>query len=268
MSITRNLLDYLNKLRKENGVPPVNYANTGTANLRVNYMLKENLFSHYDKEGKIPIYYFTSTGNYYGAEESLGFSHSDSLYFKDGVVALKQGKQLIYNMIYHDEDSDWGHRDSLLDPCFNYADVSIAWNERNLFLDIIMVSAWIKWINKPNFSNGIFSIKGEVNVMIPQNILIFHDEPNPSNISRRNYDLGKLVAGVLPKNYVFQGISTIHAIKWEINKIIDVKFPLKVNKGIYTILIRAKDPRGINWRPKVQNSRLEMCNILTYSIKV
>jgi hypothetical protein len=268
MSITRNLLDYLNKLRKENGVPPVNYANTGTANLRVNYMLKENLFSHYDKEGKLPIYYFTSTGNYYSAEESIGFSSSNSIYFKDGVIALKQGKQLIYNMIYKDEDSNWGHRDSLLDPCFNYADISIAWNNRTLFLDIIMVSAWIKWINPPNFKNNIFSMKGEIMTMIPQNILVFRDDPNPSYTSRRSYDLGQLIAGVLPKNYLFQNISTISATKWVMNKLIDVSFPFKPSKGLYTIVVTSKDPRGIVWKPKVQISRLGICSILTYSIKI
>ncbi|BDC17478.1 CAP domain-containing protein [Acidianus sp. HS-5] len=267
MSITRSLVDYLNKLRRENGVPPVNYANTGTANLRVNYMLKERLFSHYDRDGRPPTYYFTSTGNYYGAEESIGFTSSNLPYFKDGVVALKSAKQLIYNMVYKDEDSDWGHRDSVLDPCFNYADVSIAWDERYLFLDIIMVADWINWENSPKYTNGIFSMKGKVNVMIPDKVLIFYDEPSPSYTQRRSYDYGKLIAGVLPKDYYFEGVSTITASKWRMDGVIDVEFPLKIEKGIYTIVVTAKDPRGITWSPKVQKSRIGMCNILTYSIK-
>jgi|ECHhosMinimDraft_1075155.scaffolds.fasta_scaffold10928_1 hypothetical protein len=266
MSLVRKLLDYINKLRRDNGVPPVMYANSGAANYRVNYMFRENLFSHYDREGIHPIYYFTLTGNFYGAEESIGYAQSEGLYFKDGVSALNGAKRMIYDMVYNDQESNWGHRDSLLDPCFNYADVSVAWDSRRLFLDVMMMAVWTRWEMKPSWHNGRFRMKGTVKEMMPEGILIYWDEPNPSYISRPYYDFGRPLAGVLPDGYEYHGIKTITSSKWIMGEKVEVEFPLNLGVGVYTVLQLAKDRRGINWRP-MTSKRVGECLILTYAFR-
>ncbi|MCI2414183.1 MAG: hypothetical protein MPF33_02850 [Candidatus Aramenus sp.] len=267
MSLVRQLLAHLNKLRGEHGVPPVNYANTGVANFRANYMLKENLFSHYDREGVVPNFYLTRAGIYYGAEESIGFSSTSSPYFRDGVTALHHAKKLLEDMVYNDEGSGWGHRDSLLDPCHNYADVSLAWDSRRLFLDIIMLSAWVKWDIPPRVEDNVFKMRGEVMTMSPEQVLVLRYVPSPSLTSRGYYDLGEPVAGIAPRGYRFLGLPTVIARRWEMGRHIDVEFDLPVGSGVYTVLVLGKDPKGISWEPKGDPRRVGVCKLLTYTFK-
>jgi hypothetical protein len=161
LSLPKALVDYLNSLRKENGIPSVNYANSGTSNLRARYMLDHNLFSHYDLEGVHPGYYFTKTSNYYGGEESIGMTFYGRPVLRDGVQVMREAKRILYRMLYEDEESNWGHRDSLLDPCFNYSDISVAWDSRRIFVVVTMISAWVDWVIDPQVTGQRLQDEGQ-----------------------------------------------------------------------------------------------------------
>jgi hypothetical protein len=265
LSLPKALVDYLNSLRKENGIPSVNYANSGTSNLRARYMLDHNLFSHYDLEGVHPGYYFTKTSNYYGGEESIGMTFYGRPVLRDGVQVMREAKRILYRMLYEDEESNWGHRDSLLDPCFNYSDISVAWDSRRIFVVVTMISAWVDWVLTPRLQGNVFKMRGKVRVMSPTHVLVLRDEPHPGNVSRRFYTLGEVVAGVSPQG-IYQGIETIRPTRWELGRNLDVEFPLDLERGLTTVLVLGRDPRGISWSPLGQRRPGE-CKLLTYTLR-
>ncbi|QKR00653.1 hypothetical protein GWK48_09890 [Metallosphaera tengchongensis] len=267
MSLVRTLVDYINKIRSDHGIQPVKYANSGASNFRANYMLKENIFSHYDKEGVNPVYYFTRAGNYFGMEEAIGYTFSIFPRFKDGVSVVNVSKDLIHQMVYDDQESNWGHRDTLLNPCANYSDVSVAWDSRRVFLVITMISAWVNWGVNPSIRDSVFYAKGRVRVMSPESVIIFQDEPNPSYVSRRYYDLGRPIEGVLPPGLFFRDLRTIRPYTWKMGEEMELKFPLQLTGGVYTVVVNARDSRRVKWKP-LSGRDPELCSILTFSFKV
>ncbi|EZQ12058.1 hypothetical protein CM19_00265 [Candidatus Acidianus copahuensis] len=267
MSLIKNLIEYLNRIRLENGIPHVSYENSGVSSFRVNYMLREQIFSHYDKNGIHPCYYFTKVGNYYGSEEAIGYAEYSQPWLREGVTVINTSKKIMYNMVYNDEESDWGHRDTLLNPCFNYVDISVAWNSRHIYLNITMIAKWIHWDVYPSIDKGKFYMRGKLLEMRPKSILIFRDIPNPCYTSRKYYDLGKLIAGILPKGFMYKDIYTITAKKYRVDEELEIEFSLPTQEnGILTVVLIAEDPRGIKWEPKSGKS-INQCPILTYAFK-
>ncbi len=258
------LLERLNKLRISNSVPPVHYARSGFSQFRVNYILKENFFSHYDKQGIVNSYYFTALGNLYYVEEALGMSQSSMPYFNSENVEIEAGG-LLDEMVYNDAEANWSHRDTLLDPCFNYADISIGWTSTKLVLVVGMIGAWVKWRIKPNYSHGIFTMSGETIKMLPQYVIVFYYHPSEVNPNSIHYNFGRPLFGVVPYPYYLEGIETVRPVRWVLKEnYFDISFPINVTRGVYTVVIHAKDPRGIVWKPYT-NKKVGECNILSYT---
>ena len=266
MNLSTYLVNYLSELRVKNGSTPVRYANTGYATFRANYMLRNKLFSHYDINGIPPQYYFTRLGHYFYMEEALGKSSTTSFFTTSDVI--EESKKLIYDMIYNDENAGWGHRDTLLDPCFNYADISVAYNSHEIYLVVAMLNARIDWVLKPMFKNGVVRFQGKIlGDMIPTSVFIYRDVADPKRVNSLSYSLGEIIAGVVPKPYYYKGVKTIRPLEWYLSEsFISVSFPFQITeKGIYTIVVHAKDKRGIVWRPYT-NRRVGECEIMMYSI--
>ena len=260
------LVAYINRLRAENGVPPVHYANTGYSRSRAEYMLRNRVFSHYDLNGLPPHFNFTVLDQYFYMEESLGYLYSSRPI--PGSEVHEKAKRLIYNMVYDDAKSNWGHRDSILDPCFNYADVWVANDEHNLYLVIAMVNARVDWLKKPVYFNGHVEFEARVfGGMRPRSVFVYKDVPDVSRLSRTSYSIGELYAGVVPWPYYYRGVMTIRPERWILtDSYISVRFPLAVEgKGLYTVLVHADDMRGIKWVP-YNKSRLGRCGLIMYSL--
>ncbi|MGB9705961.1 MAG: CAP domain-containing protein, partial [Pyrobaculum sp.] len=117
-------VEALNRERASMGIPPATPLYTlKVPGFRAGYMAEKNYLSHYDREGRHPVYYYTRLdGGLYAVEENV--------YACYGCRSLnaEEGERMIRSMIYDDADSQWGHRDSLLDPCNNYVAVAVARN--------------------------------------------------------------------------------------------------------------------------------------------
>ncbi|MGC8584372.1 MAG: CAP domain-containing protein, partial [Thermoproteus sp.] len=183
IGFAQEALATLNRIRSSMGIPPVSLTTLGVTLFRAQYMARHDFLSHYDREGRHPIYYYTKLdGGKYAVEEN-GYECRGC-----GAITADEGKDMVSLMIYNDSSSQWGHRDSLLDPCNNYAAIAAARNGDDVFAVIYMVARWANWVIPPTYSNGIFYAKGYVMLPPPEKlpngkpyypIFIYCDVPNP-----------------------------------------------------------------------------------------
>jgi len=186
-------------------------------------------------------------------------------------------ESLIYDMIYNDALSDWGHRDSLLDPCNNKVSIAVAWSY-DFYIAVYMVGVWAEWIEPPRYHDGVFSFRGYV-YLPPRGtfyeIFIYRDVPNPANYYRKSAPKGELYAGVLPPNYpgIYPNIITIRADRYILRRegdrwYVDVAFRFEPpDNALYTVVMFA-NATGIKWSPMTPNgeARLHWCDIFKYTI--
>ena len=264
----------LNEIRAQYGIPPVHFMNLSVAWFRAQYMANNDYLSHYDKEGRHPIYYYTLLdGGLYAVEEN-GFSCQGNGCYIDGSLAIT----MIRDMIFNDGDSNWGHRDSLLDPCNNYVAVGVARNNHAVYATVYMIAKWVEWVDPPQYENGTFYAKGLV--QLPPSldgkyyeVIIYRSMPDPANYYNRSYSLGDPYAYVAPEGfpYYYQGLMEIKAQIYNVTKtdhgwFFEIKFNfVPPDNALYTLVIFSA-PTGVKWTPQSPwgEARLENCKIVTY----
>jgi len=271
----RAAFEALNRYRVENGVPPVEFIQLKTPLFKAKYLYNHGHLSHYDVKGRHPIYYYTLLdGGAYAVEENLGWWCVGA---RCDYNVSKVAERLIYDMVYNDALSDWGHRDSLLDPCHNKVSIAVAWSY-DFYIAVYMVGVWAEWIEPPHYHNGVFSFKGYV--YLPPSasfyyIFIYRDVPNPDYYRRDYYNIGELYAGVLPPNYPgrYRDIITIRADRYVLRRegdrwYVDVAFRFEPpDNALYTVVMFANST-GIKWSPMAPGgeARLRWCKIFRYTV--
>ena len=174
-------------------------------------------------------------------------------------------------MIYNDSLSNWGHRDSLLDPANNFVDIGLYWNSQRVVIVIHMIGKHVEWINPPSIENMTFIASGilDENVSFSSVIIYYHPPPQREFVFRQYYEIGSPIAGVAPEPYYYPDIATWRPVHWDIssNKF-DISFKIKpiFGSGFYTIVIWVKNNSGIlhPYDPERSNH----WSILEYSIFV
>jgi len=191
-------VEYLNRIRSEEGIPPVQLINLSVARYRAEYLARTNLFSHYDAEGRHPGYWYTQLdGGLYGVEENLMMVHGIGVgQLPSGIVKVNY-TDAIYNMVFDDVLSMWGHRDSLLDPCNNYVAMATSYFWSGTYgaryYVVYMVAKWVEWISPPRYEGGRFTAEGyAAPAMKPKIFAVYYAgyESNPA--SRHSYNVGDL----------------------------------------------------------------------------
>ncbi|MEM4964845.1 MAG: hypothetical protein QXT13_11940 [Pyrobaculum sp.] len=275
----------LNKHRSSMGIPPVEFISLKTPLYRAVYMYNYTLFSHYSREGIHPNYYYTLLdGGMYSVDENLGMtrcSPASSRCIRDPVA---EARSHIYAMIYEDADSDWGHRDSLLDPCNNKVSIAAAWDGSVFYIAVYMVSDWADWVVPPTYNAGRFELKGYVKLPPLEElrgfgphyqICIYRDVPDATYVHRRSYSIGNLYACVLPREYrgEYIGVKTIYADRYVAYKsgdrwYLDVSLRLDLPRdgALYTIVMYSA-PTGTRWTPYRSYDRLKRCVIFEYTVR-
>ncbi|MGC9171193.1 MAG: CAP domain-containing protein, partial [Thermoproteus sp.] len=260
VGFVQEALATLNQIRSSMGIPPVNLTTLNVAEFRAQYMARHDFLSHYDREGRHPIYYYTKLdGGKYAVEEN------GCACWRCRAITADGGKDMVSLMIYNDSSSQWGHRDSLLDPCNNYAAIAAARNGDDVYAVIYMVAKWANWADPPTYSNGIFYAKGYVMLPPPEKlpdgrpyypILIYCDVPNPSYYYRRYYNIGQPCAGVLPPNTntYYSNLATIRADVYNIQKtqngwLVEVEFRYTPPPGVLATVVMFTSPTGVSWTP-------------------
>ncbi|MCU7788338.1 CAP domain-containing protein [Pyrobaculum sp. 3827-6] len=277
----RGAVEALNRERASVGIPPAAPLYTlKVPGFRAGYMAEKNYLSHYDREGRHPVYYYTRLdGGLYAVEENI--------YACYGCRSLnaEEGERMIRSMIYDDADSQWGHRDSLLDPCNNYVAVAVARNGSNVYAVVYMISWWASWIEGPVYADGVFRVKGYVKLPPPDAlsdgrqlypVFIYCDKPNPANYNKRSYSVGKICAGVLPPNAgaYYPDVQTIYADTYTVVKtsngwLVDLKFKYRPPPGYIATVVIFAAPTGVKWSPMAPGgeNRLKHCEVLNYAIE-
>ncbi|MDH7555421.1 MAG: CAP domain-containing protein [Candidatus Methanosuratincola sp.] len=279
-----SVLEEINSARAALGLPLVDPSlEYVAANYRAQDMLAGGYFNHYDLSGRLPNFHYTSLGGAYYIEENLGY-----IYFPpvNADRAINSSRELVHDMIYDDAASGWGHRDSLLDPTNNRAEVGVAWNGSCLFLVVHMVKEWVSWSNPPHLSNGAFSCSGDLtlNGSTLKSVVIYYSDPCDHDdfsysaslrvlVGEKSYGLGSQVAGVAPAPMFYPGLQTIRPTKWSIS---GQSFSVAFNtyglrsiagQGLYTVVFYASNTLGVQhpYDPDRYSGELP---VLSYTILV
>jgi len=228
-------LEILNSERRKHGVPELTLWNPdpNPAQIHAEEMVRYNYISHWDRRGYKPHVRWAVYGyTWFGVSESIAYAGVVNGVFRWDLESLKEEiREAIENMIYHDEASNWGHRDDLLNPIHNKVAIGIAWDSDSFALVINCINDHIDWVVRPRISNGVLVMEGyipkrfisrECSASISCiDVYVFKDEKpypliNPGKEKPRSWDLGKAVAGVLPSGSTgyYSGLDTIYVDKY------------------------------------------------------
>ncbi|MDI9645013.1 MAG: CAP domain-containing protein [Candidatus Verstraetearchaeota archaeon] len=283
-AVTMAVLEEINLARGQLGIPPLQPAESpAAANYRAQDMLARNYFNHYDTSGRLPTLFYSSLGGLYSVEENLGYMYMVGM---DAEEAVSRSRELTRDMIYGDASSGWGHRDSLLDPTNNRAEVGVAWDNSRLFLVIHVIKEWVAWESIPALPGGYFSCGGTLTMEGSEvsSVLIYYSDPASHDdfvyntslrvlVAESRYSLGTLVAGVAPPPYYYQGIETISPLEWDVSgEEFSISFSASslgaiAGPGEYTVVVYASNTLGMV-HPYDPVRYADQLPVLTYTIMV
>jgi len=131
-------LEFVNELNKERikyGLLPLEISNESIAQKKAELLSKYNVNAHilpsFIENYSYPIppqLFYTYFGGKHYFEENIFIGFGIVLNEKD---LKNKVKVAVKEFIYNDEDSNFGHRDSLLNPCHNKIDVGIYFDSLN-----------------------------------------------------------------------------------------------------------------------------------------
>ena len=164
---------------------------------------------------------------------------------------------------------------------------SFAYDGNHAFLVIHMIKEWVQWDSPPIFAGGIFNCSGDFwPTPIPdgfESVNVYYSSP-ASNVNQTYsdelkltltgdaYNLGTVVAGVVPEPYHYEGIVTIRPLTWEVNSggfqsHFSFSFQYQTDEaGLYTIMVFAKRPTT-TLHPYDPARYLDTVPVLEYTIK-
>jgi uncharacterized protein YkwD len=268
-------VEYLNRIRGEEGIPPVQLINLSVVKFRAEYLARANLFSHYDAEGRHPVYWYTRLdGGLYGVEENL-------MMIAYGKIAKVNYTDAIHVLVFNDALSMWGHRDSLLDPCSNYVAMATSyfWNRTYgaRYYVVYMVAKWMEWVSPPRYEGGRFTAEGyAAPAMKPKFFAVYYASYESNPASRHSYNVGDLyLCKVLDTPFAKCKDAQEPAGVFTVEKTQDSRWRIKIDTsvdldrpGLYTFMIIAEDLRGIKWKPMSPwgYARVGKCRIMLYTV--
>ena len=250
----QDLVDYalslINSDRQSKGLQNVTLSDIDSGQLHAENMLKNNFFSHWDMNGYKPYMRYTLAGGRGSVSENcaaqLGFYSNIKETLRD----------MEWRMMYDDADSDWGHRDNILDPLHNKVSIGIAFDNNDVYLVQDFEDDYISW-STLSLSNEV-QMQGTVlkaGETISQ-VAIFFDDPTSlttqqlSNVPYQGgYDAGTYVGMVVsppPAGSQYlppeEGILIIANIWSESEQNFSIRFDMsnafaQHGKGVYTLYL-------------------------------
>ena len=199
-------LEQVNDDREKHGVPPVNLGNNSAAQKHADDSLEFDYFSHWNSEGVKPYVTYTLFGGRGNVAENISYFFSEcptSNCISSVVDPLKHIESLHYMMMYDDALSNWGHRDTIIDPYHTHVNFGIAYDDDNFYFAQHFETNIIEW-DKIELVNAELEMVGKLpDGFSVMQIEIFSDD-NPKTLSSKtlneespynqnHYDQGKLV---------------------------------------------------------------------------
>jgi uncharacterized protein YkwD len=243
-SAIKNVLNELNTARTIVGLNNVTLITKSVAaDYRSKYMLNNSYFNHYDLNGYNPGYYYTKFGGEFAIEENIGYYYI-SMWQDDKLPEYAENS--VHEMIYNDASSNWGHRDSLLDPSNNFVDIGVAYGDNSMYLTIHMVKIWVDWMKTPRLELGKFSCSGKLTLTNSKitGVLIYYSNPFEHLQKSNSYSIGTPIIGVVPEPYYYPTLITERPTTWIVNGQsfnLAFNFNAQNGRGIYTVVVLGED---------------------------
>ena len=275
-------VEYLNRIKGEEGIPPVQLIDLNVAKYKAEYLARINLFSHYDAEGRHPGYWYTQLdGELYGVEENLMMIHMIVGRRPTMHIAKVNYTYAMHNLVFNDVLSLWGHRDSLLDPCSNYVAMATSYFQNSTYgaryYVVYMVAKWMEWVSPPRYEGGRFTAEGyAAPEMKPKFFAVYYAAYEANPASRHSYNVGDLyLCKVLDTPFARCKDAQVPAGVFTVEKTQDGRWRIKIDTpvdldrpGLYTFMMIAEDLRGIKWKPMSPwgHARVGKCRIMQYTV--
>ena len=239
-------LTLINNDRQSNGLENVTLSNVNSAQIHADNMLQHNFFSHWDLNGYKPYMRYTLAGGQGSVSENCAWMYSSG--FIDPKEALED---LQWNMMYDDADSDWGHRNNILNPFHNKVSIGVAYNNTAICLVQDFEDAYISW-DTLTVSNNEVIMKGTLTQQEStiQQVAVHYDNPLPLTVEQLmnppfngGYAMGTFVGMALPSGWKATEGITITAQVWTQNgQNFEIRFNLSAafssyGEGVYTLLL-------------------------------
>lgn len=243
-------LTEINVERTNHGLENVTLSPITSGQIHAENLLKLGCVSHWDGKGLKPYMRYTKAGG----KGALGENCAGS--WTSGIVdPFEAIEHLNWKMIYEDAESDWGHRDTLLNPKYNRVSIGIAYDYNNLFLvqdfeayyikeiDIAVSGSYVELDCILTIDNSVKQI-GIFYDIYPSKLSVEQLENPPYD---SGYDGGEYIGGVVPSGWILERGVTINADSWNDKKDgFSVSFDLdkaynQKGKGIYTLQLWCSD---------------------------
>ncbi|PVX25723.1 MAG: hypothetical protein CW691_03630 [Candidatus Bathyarchaeum sp.] len=245
------LVDYalvlINNDRTEFGLENVTVSEVNSAQLHADNMLQKGFFSHWDVDGLKPYMRYTLAGGVGSVSENCAALYSSGWF--DAKEALKE---LEWQMMYNDSESDWGHKNNILTGFHNRVSIGIAYDDNSLYFVQDFENSYIDWDILTTSENEVH-MKGTVSNqdLSIEHVAIFYD--NPRNLTTEqldnppysgSYDQGTYVGLALPKGWVATEGITVTSMVWsQTGNDFEIKFDFSEvttahGEGVYTLYIR------------------------------
>lgn len=243
-------LSLVNFDRSQSSLPNVSLSSIDSGQQHANDMLENHFFSHWDTNGNKPYMRYTLAGGRGSVDENIAW------YYTNGYLDAEQAlKDLEWQMMYNDSDSNWGHMHNILNPSHNEVNIGIALDNNNIYLvqdfenDYILWSTFNVSASSEVTMTGTFQGKSES----VKQVSIFYDN-SPSNLTTEQlgqppysdgYDSGVFVGMSLPQGYVSPNGVTITAQTWtQTGQTLLIQFDLSPalnahGQGVYTLLLQS-----------------------------
>ena len=256
--VVESVLARINEIRESYGLPPLTLMTIGVAEYRAGDMVANRYFGHCTPDGVPFFYYYSTMGGVYYPEENIGLTVATR-----GTLEIDPVSESIAHvdrMVFDDADSDWGHRDSLLDPTNNVVDIAVQYDDKMMILEIIPQKAWVNWTSEPRVEDGRVILEGVVALegSSVESVVIYRYEmprvlqwPERSGVTFtcETINPGEPVAVVVPAPYYTASVETVIADEWTVlgNKF-RIVFDYRVPEGegsIYYVVLWVENTLGI-----------------------
>lgn len=261
------MLDFINKDRKQAGLEAVVLGDNAASQKHADDMLMNYYLSHWGTDGLKPYMRYTQEGGFnYESENSaysgwLNKSDNPDRYAKLDVK--EEIKVLQYKMVNEDAESNWGHRDTILNKWHKQVSIGIAFDQRRLALVQQFEGDYIEFTKPPTLAQNILSLSGKISLGTFDTAALYFDHPPQPKTQQdllqgpRSYGLGGRIAHLVappPPGFFYgsQQPGAIQATKWSVDPPPAGSFDIEADispalingKGVYTVVVWIKTPSG------------------------
>ncbi len=261
-------LELINIDRAKHNLPPVTLGKNIAAQKHAEDMLKYKYISHWDSNGFKPYMRYTQYNGKGEVSENVAITGYYDKYgstdcYKlfvlcEKIDPMKAIENLHYRMVYDDADSNWGHRDNILNKWHNKVNIGIAYDDYFLVLVQHFENDYIEW-DTLHISNSYVVQSGRIYMPISNNtkpiIVAIYYDPLPKKMTA--YELNSTPScysyggGVMcgseavdviypppPPGYYYSGFVHV-ADRWIVDgNYFYIEYPITFTKdGVYTFLL-------------------------------